>query len=463
MTRPLVHELQARLSPIDVFRRLSPLPHCLFFDSAEAGGQRGRYSYLMADPREWLVSHQGDAGIEGLTALLPDSPVQPLANLPPFQGGVAGVLSYELCRELERVPAARFNEFGGEVLHAGLYDVVVAFDHHDSRSWIISTGKGSGAATAGERLDWMLSLLSQPPQPPQPLRHEIESPLDILAPQYPVSGLEGVSSDFSREQYLAAVRRAVELVHAGDVFQVNLSQRLLARQRMPAHELYLQLRQQNPAPFAGYADLGDRQVCSASPERFLSVRDGQVETRPIKGTRPRSADTIRDTELAVELQGSEKDRAENVMIVDLLRNDLSRVATPESLRVPVLCGLESYRHVHHLVSVVTGQLAAGRSAIDLLRAAFPGGSITGAPKVRAMQIIAELEPTARGPYCGAQFWCGFNGQMDSSILIRTAVCGGGWVQASVGGGVVADSDPASEYEETLHKARGLVEALNPLR
>jgi para-aminobenzoate synthetase component 1 len=219
------------------------------------------------------------------------------------------------------------------------------------------------------------------------------------------------------------------------------------------------LRRCNPAPFAGYFDLGEFQIVSASPERFLKVTAGAVETRPIKGTRPRFADPAADRRAADELCRSEKDRAENVMIVDLLRNDLGRVCRPRSVRVNQLCRLESYEHVHHLVSSVRGRLREECGPIDLVRAAFPGGSITGAPKVRAMEIIAEMEPVARGAYCGSLGYLGFDGSMDLSILIRTITAGRGWWQAPVGGGIVAESVPEREYEETWHKAEGLVRAM----
>jgi para-aminobenzoate synthetase component 1 len=226
-----------------------------------------------------------------------------------------------------------------------------------------------------------------------------------------------------------------------------------------ALELYLRLRQCNPAPFAGWFDGGEFQLASASPERFLSVCDQRVEARPIKGTRRRTAQAEADLFAGDELLESEKDRAENVMIVDLLRNDLSRVCEPASVRVTQLCGLEPYQFVQHLVSVVVGALRPGATPIELLRGAFPGGSITGAPKVRAMEIIAELEPTARGPYCGSLGYVGFDGWLDQNILIRTITAAGGWWQFPVGGGIVAQSTPQREYEETWHKAAGLLRAL----
>jgi len=271
--------------------------------------------------------------------------------------------------------------------------------------------------------------------------------------------IPGLTSNFTSVEYLQAVRRAIEYIHAGDCFQVNLAQRLLYPWQKPPVELYRRLRRCNPAPFAAYLDMGDFALASASPERFLRVQKGEVQTCPIKGTRPRRPNRQEDEAQARELLASGKDRAENIMIVDLLRNDLGRVCQYGSVHVSAVCRLESYEYVHHLVSEVRGRLRAGLGPIDLMRAAFPGGSVTGAPKIRAMEIIAELEPTARGPYCGSLAYIGFDGSMDSNILIRTCTIGGGWVQFPVGGGIVADSVPRREYEETWHKAKGLLRAL----
>jgi para-aminobenzoate synthetase component 1 len=256
------------------------------------------------------------------------------------------------------------------------------------------------------------------------------------------------------------VERIQAHIRAGDVYQVNLTQQLSAPLAGTAWEFYLRLRRVNPAPFGAFLDGGAWAIVSASPERFLGVTpDGRVETRPIKGTRPRGATAAQDAALIAALRASEKDRAENVMIVDLLRNDLSRVCATGSVAVPELCAVESFATVHHLVSTVTGRLAPGRDAFDLLAAAFPGGSISGAPKIRAMEIIAGLEPVARGVYCGAIGYVSATGAMDTSVAIRTAVVRDGVVHFGVGGGVVADSDPAGEYAESLDKARGLVAAL----
>jgi aminodeoxychorismate synthase component I len=282
-------------------------------------------------------------------------------------------------------------------------------------------------------------------------------------PTWLVAGSEvaqrlGIRSTFSRDQYLAAVARVREYILAGDIFQANLSQRFEAPLRESPAALYQRLRRVNPAPFAAYLDLGGVQVLSASPERFLRVEGatGQVESRPIKGTRPRGTGPMHDLALGQALTESAKDRAENLMIVDLLRNDLSRVCRPGTVRAPELFALEHHPTVHHLVSTVVGQLREGMTAGDLLRAAFPGGSITGAPKVRAMEIIAELEPTRRGVYCGSIGYLGFDGSLDTSIVIRTYLIRPGAVFFQAGGGIVADSDPAEEYQETLDKARGLI-------
>jgi para-aminobenzoate synthetase component 1 len=272
-----------------------------------------------------------------------------------------------------------------------------------------------------------------------------------------------VLSNFESDRYQRAVQRVIEYIHAGDVFQVNLSQRLLHPAHADSISLYLELRQANPAPFAGFFDLGEHQICSTSPERFLRVRDRLVEARPIKGTRQRIARPEAHLFSGAALRGSGKDFAENVMIVDLMRNDLSRACDDDSVFVSQLCGVETYEYVQHLVSVVKGRLRDDASVLDLLSRSFPGGSITGAPKVRAMEIIAELEPTARGAYCGSLGYIGFDGSMDLNILIRTVTASGGWWQFPVGGGIIAQSEPRREYEETWHKAAGIVNAIKRVK
>ncbi|HSH47697.1 MAG TPA: aminodeoxychorismate synthase component I, partial [Halomonas sp.] len=265
--------------------------------------------------------------------------------------------------------------------------------------------------------------------------------------------------ELSRQQYLARFARVQAYIRAGDCYQINLAQRFSAPYRGDLWQAYRQLRQATPTPYAGYMAWGDSAILSLSPERFIRCAAGQVEARPIKGTRPRGNSRQEDQALADSLTHSAKDRAENVMIVDLLRNDLGRVCRIGSVRVPQLCGLESYANVHHLVSVISGELAAGQAPLDLLAAAFPGGSITGAPKVRAMQIIDELEPAPRGVYCGSLGYIDVRGHMDTSIAIRTAVADRGTLHLWGGGGLVADSEGEAEYAETLDKIRHLMAAL----
>jgi para-aminobenzoate synthetase component 1 len=462
---PLVEPIGAVENVEPLFRRLAALPGCVLFDSARRDPVLGRYSFLAADPFDWLeVAADGSDGLARLRQAIAGLAAERVPGLPPFQGGAAGLLGYDLGRSLERLPCPRFDEFQAPALAVGLYDVVLAIDHVDDQAWIISqgfpeTGPAARRRRAEERLRQFQSWLAAPPRacqrpPNEPL------PIEALAPQFPAGKPAGLVSNFSRDGYLDAVGRAIEYIRAGDIFQVNLSQRLLYPAQDDAVELYLRLRRRNPATFAGYFDLGRFQILSASPERFLQVRERQVETRPIKGTRPRTARPEADLFSGDELRESEKDRAENVMIVDLLRNDLSKVCRPQSVCVTQLCKLETYEYVQHLVSAVRGTLRDECDAPDLVRAAFPGGSISGAPKVRAMEIIAELEPTARGAYCGCLGYLGFDGTLDTNLLIRTITAGRGWWQLPVGGGIIAQSVPQREYEETWHKAEGLIRALN---
>jgi para-aminobenzoate synthetase component 1 len=461
---PLVEELAPALDSWDAARRLAHLPHLIFLDSAAEDSPFGRYSFVTADPFDWLSTRGGnDNPFPRLAEWLARYRTETVPGLPPFQGGVAGLFGYDLCHHIERLPRPRFDEFAPPDLAAGCYDWVLAFDHRAKRTWLISTGLPESRPwrrrrRAAERLlEVRRRLQTDFAEPPSDAGPAL--PSSSLCPQYPLSILPHLTSNFDCPGYLAAVRRAIDYVHAGDCFQVNVAQRLLHPASLSPLELYGRLRERNAAPFAGLFDLGGAVVASASPERFLRVEGGEVETRPIKGTRPRGATPQEDEARAAELLASAKDRAENVMIVDLMRNDLGRVCAYGTVRVPALCRLESYRYVHHLVSEVRGRLRPGLGPVDLLKAAFPGGSVTGAPKVRAMEIIAELEPTARGPYCGALGYVGFDGTMDANILIRTFTVASGWVQFPVGGGIVADSDPRREYEETLHKAEGLVRAL----
>jgi para-aminobenzoate synthetase component 1 len=474
---PLAEELSPVPDVAAALRAFAPVKDVLLLESALLRDGVGRYSFLAADPFascELPRAEYGTDPFQPLQSRLRDYRAVALPELPPFQGGAAGLLSYELGGAWERIPAAKRDEFALPALSAGLYDWVVAWDHAAGSAWVISHGfpefdPARRREQAARRLQAVRDTLRQgKPHPALKLSQDrtgsnaqVTPPLTRreLAPQWLLPQRGDLTSNFSRGDYLRAVERVIEYISAGDIFQANLSQRLLAPLQTSPLELYERLRRCNPAPFAGYFAHDDWAVASASPERFVCVRDGEVETRPIKGTRRRGAGPEADLFTRDELRESEKDQAENVMIVDLLRNDLSRVCLPGSIRVPHLCRVETYETVQHLVSEIRGRLAPENGVWELLAAAFPGGSITGAPKVRAMEIIAELEPTVRGPYCGSLFYAGFDGAADSSILIRTFTCRRGWIQCSVGGGIVAQSDPQAEYEETLHKAEGMLRAL----
>ncbi|SDC96636.1 aminodeoxychorismate synthase, subunit I [Bradyrhizobium brasilense] len=418
----------------------------------------GRYSYLACDPFSTYIVADGQASCNGkplegdpwehLRKLLAKYPQEHRPALPPFQGGAAGFLAYDLNRTLERLPAPAVpgQHLPQSILH--FYDVVVSYDHHDGRCWIVSTGwperdPARRIERARRRADEFAALLAGPKSPN-------DSP----------GTADEWHSNFSRDDYIAAVQRVIDLILAGDVFQANIAQRFSARLSTSFDPLafYCRLRSLNPAPFAALLRYGKLTIASSSPERFLRLDGRQVETRPIKGTIARSTDPKEDQRLAEILLASEKDRAENTMIVDLLRNDLSRVCAAHSVDVPALCKLESYASVHHLVSIVRGELAGDQDAVTLLRACFPGGSITGAPKVRSMEIIADIERAAREVYCGAIGFIGFTGHMDTNIAIRTVTIDDDLAVFHAGSGITAMSEPEAEYEETLAKAQRIFDA-----
>ncbi len=458
MSLPLVEEIAYR-DPLAAFAAFAAAPGAIFLDSALEGGGLGRYSFIAADPFRILKSRDGFVEDDGaaftgdpfavLKKRLARYATEHDPRLPPFQTGAAGYFAYDLGRHLERLPSHRIDDQPLPDLLIGFYDWTIAFDHAENRAFLMASGHPAPSererkARAAARLAEVRSRLKHgSPLPEQRV---------VARPQ----------PDIDRAAYEAMVRRTIDYILAGDIYQANITQRFSAELGPDDNPfaLYCALRQRNPAPFAAFLRHGDVAIVSASPERFLKLSEGHVETRPIKGTRPRGVTSMEDEALKRELEASEKDRAENLMIVDLLRNDLSRVCRDKTVQVPVLFGLESYATVHHLVSVVTGELVPGKSAIDLLRASFPGGSITGAPKIRAMEIIAELEPTRRGPYCGSIGYIGFDGWMDTSIIIRTICIRGRQLTFQVGGGIVADSDPAGEYEESMTKAKAMIEVLS---
>lgn len=389
------------------------------------------------------------------------------AESPPFQGGWIGWLGYELARAFDLDPGALPNPIGLPDYSLALYDWSVCWDHQQGAAWLISTGVNEAGAwdatRARQRADQVLSLLSGDVVPESPPASG--GTAGLLEAATPAIGFDiappGLAADFSPEEFQGKIAEVVEAILDGAIFQANLTLRFTAPWRGSPLRLLAELRRRTSAPMTAYLRHPEATVLSMSPERFLRYLPStrRVETWPIKGTRPRDPDPVRDEALARELAASGKDRAENVMIVDLLRNDLSRVAVAGSVQVPALCRVESHPTVHHLVSEIVAELRSECDALDLIAAAFPGGSITGAPKRRAMEIIAERERVARGIYTGAILRLGLDGAMDSSIAIRTMILSGGVATLHAGGGITALSDPREEYQECLTKASALVAAL----
>lgn len=463
MFYPLIHELPYQ-DPIRFLPALSKLPGTVFLDSTLLMPSCGRYSFIAFDPFQTLISKNNDTYLNGKEMLADPFGLleqelfkyfQPNSSIDiPFQGGVAGYLGYDLYRHLEKIDTHQQDDMGFPDMVIGFYDLVLAFDHLEKKAFIFSSGfplleNTARKKRAEERCQWVRSILKAN---------------EISLNNYSESMLNEreIHSNFNRQQYVHAVNKIKNYILEGDIFEANISQRFTAKlpKDISCLDLYHRLKKFNPAPFSAYLSFNDITLVSASPERFLKLSNGKIETRPIKGTCRRSNDILEDAKLAETLLASEKDKAENVMIVDLLRNDLSRVCKEFSVEVTQLCGLESYATVHHLVSVITGELRESCNAIDLLRATFPGGSITGAPKIRAMEIIAEFEPTQRGPYCGSIGYIGFDGSMDTSITIRTFAIKNNIVTFQAGGAIVVDSDAENEYQETLTKAKALRRALS---
>ena len=434
--------------------------HPFFLDSALKMPRIGRYSMLGSEPFLVMTSRGQDIQItkDGHTLTEDGNPFHTLRDLlatwtlprhtdVPFVGGAVGYLSYDLGHFIERLPCTTVDDIGLPELHMALHDTALVYDHHEERAWIVAAELDvSGRDPAEMRASRLMERLLASPPPSPSVTEENQS--------------GEIRCNFTKEEYLRAVQRAKDYIAAGDIFQVNLSRRFETTLTLPPDELYLKLRAINPAPMAAYFAFDNCAVVSASPERFIKVRGRHAETRPIKGTRQRGADDVEDCALAEELLASEKDNAELAMIVDLERNDLGRVCSYGSVQVTEERVLESFPTVHHLVATVEGELHEGHDLVGLLRATFPGGSITGAPKIRSMEIIDELEPTRRSLYTGAIGYLGFDGSMDTNIVIRTFLIKGQKAYFQAGGGIVADSDLTGEYDETTHKARALLQAVS---
>ena len=436
--QPVVQKLPWT-EPHERFAEFAAQPHCVWLDTVT--GATG-YSILAAAPskivcskgsRTDIMSAAGTTSVAGnpfdiLSEQLALHRHDVAADFP--LGAAIGYFGYDLKNLVEELPAKAPDDVGLPDCWFGFYDNLLVFDHAKTEVWEVSGGRDS-----------------------------VRTPFHVSLPVVP----RDLHSNFTHDSYRAAVLRAKQYIAAGDIYQVNLSQRFQCETNASPAELYLALRESNPAPYCAYLDIGAAHVLSSSPECFLNIRDRQVITRPIKGTRPRGATSGEDARIAAELLRSSKDNAELVMITDLERNDLGRVCEYGSVHVRELVRVETYATVHHLVSTVEGRLRSDVSHVDCVRACFPGGSITGAPKIRAMEIIDELEPHARGVYTGAIGFLGYNGLTHLNIAIRTVVQQGKELTFHAGGGIVSDSEPDAEYDETLAKARGILNAIEQLR
>ena len=439
-----VHPLPYLANPADYFAAIRHAPGAVLLDSGRPTADRGRYDLLSAWPEAELTLQPDESGRDFLQRLRNSLKQLGNAALPdayelPFAGGLIGYLSYDFGRQLEQLPAHALDDLHLPDARLGLYAWALITDHQAATSQLVFHPSLEPA-----QRDRLIQLFSQPAP-------QLNGPFSLKQPMQP---------DISASQYQQALSKIHDYIQAGDCYQVNYTQRFSAQCEGDAWTAYCALRQACPTPFSGFMSLADdNAILSLSPERFVRVSHHQVETRPIKGTRPRGKNSAEDAANAAELLASAKDRAENLMIVDLLRNDLGRTCRTGSVRVPQLFTLESYPNVHHLVSSVVGELADGKDALDLIGDSFPGGSITGAPKIRAMQIIDELEPTRRSLYCGSLLYLDVRGEMDSSIAIRSLLVKDGRVSCWGGGGIVADSNWQAEYQESLTKVDVLLRTL----
>jgi para-aminobenzoate synthetase component 1 len=450
---PRVEELDYSADTAARFATLTNRPWAVFLDSGRRRGAGARYDIYAAEPYRTITTRGEETVVDGRDAqrATKGDPLEVLREALgapdrgpgelPFGGGAIGYFGYDLGRRYEKLPVCAEPDIDLPELAVGIYDWAVIVDHDRCRSWLVGYGKDERTFDEWSEIRELVSTRNRPFEP----HFRVVSP---------------VRSNLDRSEYEAAFAAVKAHIERGDCYQVNLTQRFEALTEGDSWGAYLRLRDVSPAPYSAFLRYPFGDILSSSPERFLKVCGSRVETRPIKGTRPRRVSASQDRALARELRSSAKDRAENVMIVDLLRNDLGRTCTPGSIRATRLFDIESFANVHHLVSTIEGEIAPDRDPLDVLRACFPGGSITGAPKIRAMEIIEGLEPHRRSVYCGAIGYVGFDRQMDTNIAIRTLVHARGSIYAWAGGGIVADSDVDAEYQESLDKASGLLAVLD---
>jgi para-aminobenzoate synthetase component 1 len=452
----LIQEIKTTLTSFEAYLLFKDEPYSFFLDSGRDADNLGHYSFIGGDPflvfsskdeditvktRSEEQHFRGDA-FDELQKLLQNYKRDYPSKFP-FLGGAVGYLGYDLCHRIEALPRTAVDDVQIPDCHLGFYDGIIIIDHQSDKTYVAALGiEEAPEAIVGR------------------IRKKLEQNQKVsLRSDFEIDEDKQFVGNFTKQEYMQALDAVHEYIRAGDIYQTNLTQRFECELRITPLELYSELRRINPAPFASYLDFGEGQIVCSSPERFIQIKGRQIETRPIKGTMPRGKTPEEDAQNRATLVNSAKDKAELLMIVDLERNDLGRVSKTGTVKVPELYKLETYETVFHLVSTVTSELKDDVDAIDVIRASFPGGSITGAPKIRAMEVIDELEPTQRNIYTGSIGYIGFNGDLDLNIVIRTILCKNEKAYFQVGGGIVWDSQNQAEYEETFDKGRALMEAL----
>ena len=450
---PVCRDIQADLeTPVSAYLKIARGNYSFLLESVEGGERMARYSFIGTEPL--LVLRTDENPVDPLNLaereLARLHPVS-IAGLPRFHGGMVGYLSYEVARYFERLPCPVQDPQGLPESVLMLADTLLVFDHVTHKIKVVSHARldadvDTAYQEATRKIDDLVNRLQQP--------------MHSEAPKNAPPDKSEVSSNFSQAEFEAIVSKAKEYIYAGDVIQTVLSQRLARRTTANPFVIYRALRSINPSPYMYYLHLGDFYIIGASPELLVRVEDGIVSNHPIAGTRPRGKDATEDLVLEEELKHDEKERAEHIMLVDLGRNDIGRISEPGTVEVTQLMDIERYSHVMHLVSHVQGKLRAGLSQFDALRSCFPAGTVSGAPKIRAMEIIAELEREKRGPYAGAVGYFDFSGNLDTAITIRTLIIKNNIAYIQAGAGIVADSIPEREYQESLAKAQALLAAID---
>jgi anthranilate synthase component 1 len=450
---PVYREVMADLeTPVSAYLKIDDGGYSFLLESVEGGQRLARYSFLGVRPYLVITSrHYGPDPLEEIALEMAKLKVVPISGLPRFSGGAVGYLAYEEAARMENIPIPEADTLGLPGAVFMLAETLLIFDHVTHRIKVLSHMRLDGDIEAEYnlatgRIDALVKRLCSPLPPADRVVSKLAPSPDVI-------------SNVSRQDFEAAVEKARTYITAGEAIQVVLSQCLSGHTHASPFSIYRALRSINPSPYMFYLNLKDFQLVGASPEILVRVEGGQVMTRPLAGTRPRGKTPADDARLEMELRNDEKERAEHIMLVDLGRNDIGRVSQPGSVEVSDLMEVERYSHVMHLVSHVQGKIRPDYTAFDALRACFPAGTVSGAPKVRAMQIIAELEGQRRGPYAGAVGYLSFSGNMDMAITIRTAVVKDSQVHVQAGCGVVYDSVPGNEYQETLNKARAMLKAI----